>query len=169
MPRGLAATEERWPLAEAFVISRGAKTEVRLVVVDLTEAGERGRGESAPYERYGETPGSVLAQIEGVRPAVEAGCGRVELQSLLPAGAARNALDCALWDLEAKQSGRRAYDLAGRGPPGPVKTAYTLSLGSPEAMAGTAAKASRRPMLKLKLGGATPSPRSQPWPRASPG
>ena len=153
MPRGLAATEERWPLAEAFVISRGAKTEVRLVVVDLTGAGARGRGESAPYERYGETPQSVLAQIEGVRPAIEAGCGRVELQRLLPAGAARNALDCALWDLEAKQSGRRAYELAGRGPPGPVKTAYTLSLGSPEAMARAAAAESRRPMLKLKLGG----------------
>ncbi|HEY5412022.1 MAG TPA: N-acetyl-D-Glu racemase DgcA [Caulobacteraceae bacterium] len=152
MPRGLAATEERWPLTEAFVISRGAKAEARLVVVELTEAGDRGRGECAPYERYGESPKSVLAQIEAVRPAIEAGCGRSKLQDLLPAGAARNALDCALWDLDSRQAGKRAFELAGRVRLDPLKTAYTLSLGSPEAMARAAAAAARRPMLKLKLG-----------------
>jgi L-alanine-DL-glutamate epimerase-like enolase superfamily enzyme len=154
MARALAASEERWPLTEAFVISRGAKTEVRLVMVELHQDGRRGRGECAPYLRYGETPDAVMAQIEDVRPEIEAGCSRQELQRLLPAGAARNAIDCALWDLESKISGVRAFELAGRRRLDPVKTAYTLSLGEPEAMALAAAKAARRPMLKLKLGGA---------------
>ena len=152
MARALAASEERWPLAEAFVISRGSKTEVRLVVVELHQDGHRGRGECAPYPRYGETPEGVLAQIEQVRPQIEAGCSRAELQRLLPAGAARNAIDCALWDLEAKTAGVRAFQLAGRQRLDPVKTAYTLSLGDPASMAAAAAKAARRPILKLKLG-----------------
>ena len=152
MPRALAASEERWPLAEAFVISRGSKTEVRLVVAELHQDGHRGRGECAPYPRYGETPEAVLAAIERVRPDIEAGCSRDDLQRLLPPGAARNALDCALWDLEAKIVGVRAFELAGRKRLDPVKTAYTLSLGDPAAMAAHAAKAARRPMLKLKLG-----------------
>jgi L-alanine-DL-glutamate epimerase-like enolase superfamily enzyme len=148
----LAAREERWPLADAFVISRGAKTEAQLVVVELDDGGWRGRGECTPYERYGETPETALAEIERVRPEIEAGCGREALQRLLPAGAARNALDCALWDLEAKTTGVRAYERAGRRRLDPVKTAYTLGLGSPAEMAAAAAKAARRPMLKLKLG-----------------
>jgi L-alanine-DL-glutamate epimerase-like enolase superfamily enzyme len=152
MPRAFAATEECWPLAEAFVISRGSKTEVRLIVVEIVQDGVRGRGECAPYQRYGETPESVLEQIRQARPAIEAGAGRDELQDLLPPGAARNALDCALWDLEAKQTGRRAFAMAGRQRLDPVKTAYTISLGSPERMAEHAARAARRPMLKLKLG-----------------
>ena len=154
MPRRLTAAEERWPLADAFVISRGAKTEARLVVAEISEAGARGRGECTPYERYGETPASVLAEIERVRPEVEAGCGRDSLQALLPPGAARNALDCALWDLEARQSGVPAWRAAGRLRLDPVKTAYTLSLGERHEMAEAAARAARRPMLKLKLGGA---------------
>ena len=153
MPRRLTASEERWPLADAFVISRGAKTEAQLVVAELTDAGARGRGECTPYPRYDETPASVLADIERVRPELEAGCGRDELQSLLPPGAARNALDCALWDLEARQTGVPAWRTAGRPRLDPVKTAYTLSLGAPEEMAEAAARAARRPMLKLKLGG----------------
>ena len=154
MPRRLTAAEERWPLADAFVISRGAKTEARLVVAELSEGGARGRGECTPYEHYGETPASVLAEIERVRPELEAGCGREALQSLLPPGAARNALDCALWDLEACLSGVPAWRAAGRLRLDPVKTAYTLSLGEPGEMAEAAAQAARRPMLKLKLGGA---------------
>ena len=150
--RALAAVEERWPLAETFMISRGAKTEARLVVVELTEAGVRGRGECTPYERYDETSETVLAGIEAVRADIEGGCGREALQRLLPAGAARNALDCALWDLEAKTAGVRAFELAGRHRLDPVKTAYTISLGAPAEMAEAAAKAARRPMLKLKLG-----------------
>ena len=153
MLRRLAAAEERWPLAGAFVISRGAKTEARLVVAELSEGQVRGHGECTPYERYGETPASVLAEIESVRPQLEAGCGREELQALLGPGAARNALDCALWDLEAKQTGVPAWQAAGRESLHPVKTAYTISLGSPQHMAEAAARAARRPMLKLKLGG----------------
>ena len=152
MPRTLRAAEERWPLATAFVISRGAKTEAELVVAELAEAGARGRGECTPYQRYGETPESVLAEIERVRPELEGGCGRDELQALLPPGAARNALDCALWDLEAKLAGVPSFRTAGRARLDPVKTAYTLSLGEPEEMAEAAARAARRPMLKLKLG-----------------
>jgi len=150
--RALAVAEERWPLAEAFVISRGAKSEARLVVVELVQAGIRGRGECTPYERYDETPETVTAGIEAVRTEIEGGCGRSELQLLLPAGAARNALDCALWDLEAKTAGVRAFEMAGRHRLDPVKTAYTISLGAPAEMAEAAAKAARRPMLKLKLG-----------------
>ena len=153
MPRRLAAAEERWPLADAFVISRGAKTEARLVVAELFEGEARGRGECTPYERYGETAASVLAEIDSVRPRLEDGCGRDELQTLLAPGAARNALDCALWDLEAKRSGMRAWRSVGRQRLDPVKTAYTISLGAPEEMAEAAARAARRPMLKLKLGG----------------
>ena len=153
MSRRLAAAEERWPLADAFVISRGAKTEARLVVAELFEDRSRGRGECTPYERYGETPASVLAQIDSIRPRLQAGCGRDELQTLLGPGAARNAIDCALWDLEAKQSGAPAWRSAGRERLDPVKTAYTISMGPPEAMAEAAARAARRPMLKLKLGG----------------
>ncbi len=153
MRRRLTAAEERWPLADAFVISRGAKTEARLVVAELAEAGALGRGECTPYARYGETAETVLAEIERVRLEMEAGCGREELQRLLPPGAARNALDCALWDIEAKLSGVRAFRAAGRARLDPVKTAYTLSLGTPAEMAEAAARAARRPMLKLKLGG----------------
>jgi L-alanine-DL-glutamate epimerase-like enolase superfamily enzyme len=152
MPRSLAAAEERWPLAGAFVISRGTKTEAEVVVASLSEAGALGRGECTPYGRYGETSASVLEQISGVRDAIEAGCSRDELQGLLPPGAARNALDCALWDLDAKLTGVRAWVRAGRARLDPVKTAYTLSLDEPERMAEAAREAARRPMLKLKLG-----------------
>ena len=152
MLRRLSAAEECWPLAGAFVISRGTKTQAEVVVAELSQDGFRGRGECTPYSRYDETPASVLAQIAGVRPAIEAGCGRAELQGQLAPGAARNALDCALWDLEAKLTGERAFSLAGRTRLDPVKTAYTLSLGSPDQMAEAAAQAARRPMLKLKLG-----------------
>ncbi len=150
----MASREERWPIAGAFVIARGAKTEARVVVVELATDGAAGRGEAVPYPRYGETVESVLAQIEGVRAAIEAGAGRFALQSLLPPGAARNAIDCALWDLEAKRLGVRAWALAGRERLDPVKTAYTLSFATPEAMAQAARGAARRPLLKLKIGGA---------------
>jgi L-alanine-DL-glutamate epimerase-like enolase superfamily enzyme len=151
--RRLSAREETWPIAGAFVISRGAKTEARVVIVEIDEGSLAGRGECTPYGRYGETVESVLAQIDGVKAELEAGAERPALQSLLPPGAARNALDCALWDLQAKRSGRPAYALAGRTRLDPVKTAYTLSLAAPEAMAEQARTNARRPMLKLKIGG----------------
>lgn len=125
-----------------------------MVVVELADGPYAGRGEAVPYARYGETMAGVLAEIEAARAAVESGADRMALQQLLPPGAARNALDCALWDLEAKQAGVRAWALAGRPRLDPVKTCYTLSLDTPEAMAGAARDHARRPMLKLKIGGA---------------
>jgi L-alanine-DL-glutamate epimerase-like enolase superfamily enzyme len=152
--RRITVRDERWPLAEAFVISRGVKTEAHVVVAEIEADGRRGRGEAVPYARYGETVESVLGQIDGARGALERGGGRAALPALLPAGAARNALDCALWDLEAKLAGERAWTLAGRARLDPVKTAYTISLGSAEAMAEAARANARRPMLKLKIGAA---------------
>lgn len=153
MSRTLTVADERWPIAGAFTIARGSKTEAHVVVAQIAEAGHVGRGEAVPYARYGESVASVLAEIESVRGAMEGGADRDALQRLLPAGAARNALDCALWDLEAKRSGRRVFELAGRARLDPVKTCYTLSLAAPEAMAQAARAAARRPMLKLKIGG----------------
>lgn len=150
---GLCVREEAWPIAGAFVIARGAKTEARVVVVELHADGVAGRGEATPYPRYGETAQSVLAAIGSVRTAIENGADAAELQRLLPPGAARNALDCALWDLEAKRRGVRAWTLAGRARLDPVKTAYTLSVGPPAEMAQVARAQAGRPMLKLKLGG----------------
>ena len=149
----LVVTEERWPTAGVFTISRGSKTEARVVVADILDGAAAGRGEAVPYARYGESIESVLAEIETARPAIEAGLDRAALQTLLPPGAARNALDCALWDLEAKRSGRRAWAMAGFSRLDPVKTAYTLSLGSAEAMGAAARAAAGRPLLKLKIGG----------------
>ena len=150
----LTARDERWPLAEAFVISRGAKIEAHVVVAEIAEGPHRGRGEAVPYARYDETVEGVRAQIESLRADVEAGLTREALQGRLPAGAARNALDCALWDLEAKRAGVRAWTLAGRARLDPVKTCFTISLGAPAAMAEAARANARRPMLKLKIGGA---------------
>jgi L-alanine-DL-glutamate epimerase-like enolase superfamily enzyme len=149
----LGVRVERWPLAEAFVIARGSKTEAEVVVAEFGDGPHRGRGEAVPYARYGETVASVLAQIEGVRPRMEAGADRAGLQDLLPPGAARNALDCGLWDLEAKRAGVRAWTLAGRARLDPVKTCFTISLGPAEEMAEAARANARRPMLKLKIGG----------------
>lgn len=154
MTRSLTVREERWPLASAFVIARGAKSEAHVLVVELAEAGAVGRGEAVPYARYGQTMSGELARVEAARPALEAGVSREELQALLPPGAARNALDCALWDLEAKRSGVPAWVAAGRARLDPVKTCYTISLDAPEAMAEAARAAARRPLLKLKIGAA---------------
>jgi L-alanine-DL-glutamate epimerase-like enolase superfamily enzyme len=154
--RELTVRLERWPIAGSFTISRGSKTEAVVVVAEVVQNGHArhaGRGECVPYARYGETPEKVQSQILGVADAIRRGIGRAELARLLPAGAARNALDCALWDLEAKMAGRRVWQLAGLAEPHALTTAYTISLGSPQAMAEAAAKASHRPLLKIKLGG----------------
>ncbi len=143
---------EAWPIAGSFTISRGSKTQADVVVVELCDGAYRGRGECTPYPRYGETADGVVAAIEAMRQPLLDGLNRSDLQRLLPGGAARNGLDCAFWDLEAKQSGRRAYVLAGLPAPGPVNTAYTISLGTPEAMAQAARAAAARPLLKIKLG-----------------
>jgi len=149
----LGVRVERWPLAEAFVISRGSKSEAEVVVAHIAEGPIQGRGEAGPYARYGETVDGVLGQIEGARLRIEAGGDRAALQTLLPPGAARNALDCAFWDLEAKRAGVRAWALAGRARLDPVKTCFTISLGDPGEMAEAARANARRPMLKLKIGG----------------
>jgi L-alanine-DL-glutamate epimerase-like enolase superfamily enzyme len=144
---------ERFPIAGSFTISRGAKTEAVTVVAELRQGGRTGRGECVPYPRYGETPEATLKALEAIREAVSDGFDRQALQTAMPAGAARNALDCAFVDLEAKRSGKRAWDLLGRPAPQPCTTAYTISLGSPNAMAAATAKAAHRPLLKIKLGG----------------
>src|SRR3984885_10115153 len=149
----LAARIDHWPIAGAFTISRGAKTEAITVVAELSQGGHTGRGECVPYARYSETPEATLAALLSMQGALDKGLGRQALQAALPAGAARNALDCALIDLEAKVSGRRAWELLGRPIPRPCTTAFTISLGTPEAMATATAKAANRPLLKIKLGG----------------
>jgi L-alanine-DL-glutamate epimerase-like enolase superfamily enzyme len=149
----LSVRIERWPIAGAFAISRGRKTEAVVVVAELDDGTHRGRGESVPYARYGETPDAIVAKIEALRPALRQGLDRQALQTVLGAGAARNALDCAYWDVNARRAGRRAYELAGLAAPKALTTAYTISLASPSAMAAAAEEAAWRPLLKIKLGG----------------
>jgi L-Ala-D/L-Glu epimerase / N-acetyl-D-glutamate racemase len=152
MPK-LVARIEYWPIAGSFTISRGAKTEAAVVVVEISQGGHTGRGECTPYPRYGETPEAAVEAILAMQDELRRGLDRQALQAAMGAGAVRNALDCALWDLEAKRSGRRVWDLLGRAAPRPCTTAYTISLGSPESMAAATAKAAHRPLLKIKLGG----------------
>jgi L-alanine-DL-glutamate epimerase-like enolase superfamily enzyme len=140
------------PLKSAFTISRGAKTSAETIRVTLTENGATGHGESVPYARYGETTASVTAAIENARTEIESGLSREDLQSLMPPGAARCAVDCAMWDLEAKLSGTPVWKLAGLPEPKPVETAVTVSLDAPDTMAA-AAKSTQGRLLKLKLGG----------------
>jgi L-Ala-D/L-Glu epimerase / N-acetyl-D-glutamate racemase len=151
--RQLAARIEHWPIAGSFTISRGAKTEAVTVVAEVSHAGLTGRGECVPYPRYGETPEATLAALEAMQEPLSAGLNRAALQGAMPAGAARNAVDCAMLDLEAKAAGKRIWNLLGRAEPQPCTTAYTISLGTPEAMAEATAKAAHRPLLKIKLGG----------------
>ena len=149
----LSVRIERWPIAGSFTISRGAKTEAITVVAEVRHGGHAGRGECVPYPRYGETPEASLRALEAMVEPVARGLDRSALQTAMPPGAARNALDCALMDLESKRSSRRAWNLLGRPEPQACTTAYTISLGSPEAMAAATAKAAHRPLLKIKLGG----------------
>ena len=153
MPEGLQVAVERWPIAGGFRISRGSKTEAVVVVATVRRAGSVGQGEAVPYARYGETVDGVVEALQAQAAAVAGGLGRDELRSRMPAGAARNALDCALWALEARLAGRPVWQLAGLPEPQPVTTAFTLSLDEPAAMAAAAARAAGRPLLKVKLGG----------------
>ena len=151
-------------LAEAFVISRGSRTEAHVLTVRVTREGVTGWGECVPYARYGETMDSVAAQIAGLPREIT----RQGLQRALPAGAARNAVDCALWDWEAKKARRRVWDLARLPVPVPQITAYTLSLGTPEAMEQAAARNAHRPLLKIKLGTPDDMPRLEAVRRGAP-
>ncbi|MDH3458819.1 MAG: dipeptide epimerase [Gemmatimonadota bacterium] len=149
----VAVRAETWPIRGTFRIARGARTESRVVVVEISDGIATGRGECVPYPRYGETVEQVIATIREVAGRMTDGMDRMALQHELPAGAARNALDCACWDLAAKRAGSRAWDVAGLPEPRPLTTAYTISLDEPVAM-GTAARAeAHRPLLKLKLTG----------------
>ena len=152
---GLTINQDVFPLAQVFTISRGSRTEAKVLSVKIGRGGVEGWGECVPYARYNETAASVSAQIESLPEAFD----RQGLYELLPAGAARNAVDCALWDLEAKQSGQRVWQLAGLPAPGPEITAYTLSLDSPENMRAQAAEHAHRPLLKIKLGTPDDMPR----------
>lgn len=154
MKRTLSVTAESWPIAGSFTIARGAKTQARVVVAEIRDGEHAGRGECVPYARFGESEASVLAAIEALRTGIENGLDRHGLQSRLGAGAARNAIDCALVDLETKELGLPVAAIFGLPPAAPVRTAYTVSLGTPEAMAQAARDAARTyGLLKIKLGG----------------
>ncbi len=148
----LRARHERWKLVRPFTIARGTKTAADVVVVELEAQGHVGRGEAVPYARYGESVDGVLDQLRGLTDAVASGLDRLALQTRLPAGAARNALDCAFWDVESKGKGEPAWQCAGLPRPQPVVTAETISLDHIEAMAAQAASLRERPLLKVKLG-----------------
>jgi|TARA_R110000751_G_scaffold74819_3_gene151115 L-alanine-DL-glutamate epimerase-like enolase superfamily enzyme len=151
----LSVTSEVWPLRTAFKISRGAKTQAEVVVVTLGDGEFSGRGECVPYARYGESIDQVIADINAQADALDRGMTRAQLQDAMKPGAARNAVDCAYWDLEAKRFGRRVWDLPGLETPAPegLVTAETLSLDTPDAMREAAKKAASAPLLKLKLNG----------------
>src|SRR5215217_7285070 len=159
MPRTVSIAIEHFPIAGTFTISRGAKTTASVVVLRITEDGAAGLGECVPYARYGESLENVVAQIEDISDRIRDGISRAELNRSMPAGAARNAIDCALWDLEAKRSGITVAKTLGIKTPKPLTTAYTLSLGEPEAMAAQAEIWSHRALLKVKVG--TPDDRSR--------
>jgi L-Ala-D/L-Glu epimerase len=150
MPLTITATVERWPVAGAFIIARGAKTHVDVVVVSVSDGCFTGRGEGTPIYYKGESAQSCAAQIAALGPDID----RASIQTLLPHGAARNALDCALWDLEAQQAGVPVWQLAGLAEPMPIATAMTVSLGTPDKMEADArALAERFSVIKLKLAG----------------
>jgi L-alanine-DL-glutamate epimerase-like enolase superfamily enzyme len=151
----ITVTPDTFRLREAFTISRGSRNEARVLTVRIVRAGTTGWGECVPYARYGETLESVTAEIEGLPEHIR----RDHLQHALPPGAARNAVDCALWDCEAKREGVRAWDLAGLPAPMACVTAFTLSLDTPQAMRDAAARNAHRPILKIKLGTPDDMPR----------
>ncbi|SEL38267.1 L-alanine-DL-glutamate epimerase [Roseovarius azorensis] len=161
----IEVTRDVFRLAQVFTISRGSRTEARVLTVRISDGGATGWGECVPYARYDETLDSVTAQVASLPETFD----RAMLQSLLPAGAARNAVDCALWDLEAKRAGRRVWELAGLPAPEPEITAYTLSLDTPEAMQAQALSHAHRPLLKIKLGTPDDMPRLEAVRRGAPG
>lgn len=154
MANGLRLTvvEDVFSVAGTFTISRGSRTEIRVVAATLSDGVHTGRGECVPYARYGETVDGVMEAILGAANDLGDGLDRQGLQDRLAPGAARNALDCAFWDLEAKRAGKPVWQLAGLTAPKPIETAFTLSLGAPESMRDAAVKNAERPLLKVKLG-----------------
>lgn len=155
--RTLSVYEKRWPMREPMALSRGVQTEQQTVIVEIDDGhGRVGRGEGCGVRYAGETPESMMAQIESVRSAVETGAGREDLLALLPPGGARCALDAALWDLEAKTLDRTIYELLGIAAPKPLVTAVTIGIRPPEAYEAAACELRRYPMLKIKVDGTAP-------------
>jgi L-alanine-DL-glutamate epimerase-like enolase superfamily enzyme len=168
MHRRLHAQHDRFALTHPFRIARGVKTAADVVTVTLEEDGVVGRGEGVPYARYGESVETGLAAIEGVRPVLESGAGREELLAMLPAGAARNAVDCALWDLEARLSGRDVAEMVETPAPSRVASALTIVIDTAEAMAEAAAKVAGAPLLKVKVDAADPEAQIRAVRRSAP-
>ena len=158
LPLSLTVRTENWPIAGTFSISRGTKTEATVVVVELSDGRHKGRGECVPYRRYGETMAGVTHALSDMCGTLALGFDRARLQQAMPAGAARNALDCAFWDLEAKRAGTPAHLLASLPEPQPLATAYTITLNTPEVMAEAARRVASRKLLKVKLGGKAGDP-----------
>jgi L-Ala-D/L-Glu epimerase len=159
MPRTVQAQHDRFALSRPFRIARGEKSFADVITVTVSEAGVTGRGEGVPYPRYGESIEGALAAVESVSEAVEAGLDRRALLALLPPGAARNAIDCALWDLEARRAGGDVSGLLGIPAAGPLATALTIVIDTPSAMAAAAAQAAAAPVLKVKVDAVRPGER----------
>lgn len=168
MARVISVEAERFPIAGTFTISRGSKTEAEVITCTIGQDGHVGRGECVPYRRYGETMDGVHAAIEAMRGRIAGGIDRIALLDAMPAGAARNAVDCALWDLEAKISDTPVAKAIWPAPLHPLETAYTLSLGEPSAMAAQASANAGRPLLKVKIGGDNDIARIQAVRQAAP-
>jgi len=168
LPISLDVRIEHWPIAGSFTISRGAKTQAAVVVAELGDGQHRGRGECVPYARYGETVDGVAETIAARTGEIARGLDRGALQQAMKPGAARNALDCAFWDLAAKRAGKPVHELAALPAPKPLVTAYTISLAEPDIMAEQAAKAAGRALLKVKLGSADDRARITAVRRAAP-
>lgn len=165
----LVVRAETFPIAGAFTISRGSKTEAHVITATIRNGAHEGRGECVPYARYGETMDSIRLELESAREMIGDGISRAELGNVMRAGAARNALDCALWDLEAKSAGRSAADLLGMMTAKPLETAYTLSLGEPETTHAQARENAWRPLLKVKVGTDRDEPRMRAVAAGAPG
>ena len=151
MPRNLDAQHDRFPLTHPFRIARGVKTAADVITVTIREGDHVGRGEGVPYPRYGESVESALVAIDDIRPLIEGGADREQLLKAMPAGAARNAVDCALWDLESRQAGRSVAEMIGAPEPGRIASALTIVIDTPEAMARAAAAVAQVPLLKVKV------------------
>ncbi|KQV81671.1 N-acetyl-D-Glu racemase DgcA [Rhizobium sp. Root1220] len=169
MPRSLEIKTDSFPIAGTFTISRGTKTSAEVIACIIRDAGSTGWGECVPYRRYGETTESVAAQLEAVRPLIEAGLSRDDLQRAMPPGAARNAVDCALWDVEAKRTEISAAARLHLAELRPLTTAFTISLGEPDAMAAQARANAGRALLKVKVGTGDDESRMRAVRMAAPG
>ncbi len=168
MSRLLNVQMNSWPIAGTFTISRGSKTTAEVVTCTLSDGEYKGHGECVPYRRYGETTESVILEIESLRPALESGMTRDDLLHAMKPGAARNAVDCALWDLEAKRSGIPVARTIGLSALQPRTTAFTISLGEADAMAAEAGAQAHRALLKVKIGTADDESRIRAVRRAAP-